>query len=284
MGCLSALKLALVMQMHWNFVINFLHYSTQAGHNSKQISQSSFGHPSKKMSFLNTNNNGKLLNNRASTNMSSVEVDYVKAKSLNKSNLEKFAYSNEESYALNKNMQGSKGVKFDKVNTNASSTLTNNPFDGQSNKANSMATSQSAADMFYPAISNFFSQLNNSNSSNNSTPLAMYPTSQQSHPKKPILKSSQSSDYSSSMNQRRGSVLSIGSNQSSKSSTHSGSNNNKTSGGVGKNAQMSNTSSNLADNLNKLNERIGTVKLPPIARCSEDFYAVLHGMEKDRLV
>lgn len=134
-------------------------------------------------------------------------------------------------------------------------------FDGQPN-------------LYPPSINKFLSQLSHTTSNNSTPPLAMFP-------KKPILKLSSYSDEQT----RRGSVQSIGSDQFSLSSSgkwssvHSMRNLNS----LSKKQNNNNNQRLNLENLNKLEERVGQVKLPPIARCSEDFYAVLHGMEKDRL-
>jgi hypothetical protein len=241
---------------------------------AKLVSHSSFGH-------VSTNLMGKNLSNRPITNLSSLNSDYMP----------QLGDTHEDIYSLSNK---SKGVKFDKTNANPFNPKANGNFENRNNlsrKKTMSPTTGHSNDIFYPAITSFLSQLNTSHSSNNSTPLAMF--SLQTHPKKPILKSSQSSEYSNSiLNQRRGSVLSIGSDQSSgKSSIQSLSNNNTTNGSNSNNKnKASNKKENLkpqinvVENLNLFTDRIGVVKLPPIARCSEDFYAVLHAMEKDRLV
>lgn len=236
----------------------------------KPVSHSSFGHVSK-------NVNEKNASYRPITNLSTLNSDYMPL----------LVNSHEDTYSLSNK---SKGVKFDKTHLNSLNPKTSGNFDIRHNKPSTPTTNHSN-EIFYPAISSFLSQLNNSHSSNNSTPLAMF--SLQNHPKKPILKSSQSSDYSNSvLNQRRGSVLSNDSDQSSgKSSIQSLSNNNtanaKNNSNKSKNSNKKDnfkSQINTGESVSLFNDRIGAVKLPPIARCSEDFYAVLHAMEKDRLV
>ena len=248
------------------------------------VSHSSFSH------HICKNQNGNTLTkNRPITNLSTVNSDYMIPHLVDKS---------EDSLG-----KSNKGVKFDKVN-NKESNYFNTKFNSHAKIENRMngessPTNNNANEIFYPAITSFLSQLNNSHSSNNSTPLAMS-FSLQTQPKKPILKSYQSSEYSNSLfNQRRGSVLSIGSDQSSgKSSIQSLSNNNNNNNNATSSKSKSNNKketvkiiqlqhqqqSDLVEHLNVFNQRIGNVKLPPIVRCSEDFYAVLHAMEKDRLV
>ncbi len=241
---------------------------------AKLVSHSSFGHVGKNVM-------GKNLSNRPITNLSSLNSDYMP---------HLVDSHDEDIYTLGNK---SKGVKFDKTNSNPFNPKANGNIENRnsvSRKKPVSPTTGHSNDIFYPAITSFLSQLNTSHSSNNSTPLAMF--SLQTHPKKPILKSSQGSEYSNSvLNQRRGSVLSIESDQSSgKSSIQSLSKTITTIGSNGNKNKASNKKENLkpqinvVENLNLFTDRIGVVKLPPIARCSEDFYAVLHAMEKDRLV
>ena len=148
----------------------------------------------------------------------------------------------------------SKGVKFDHV----AQSLNNRGLSLKQVDQNDLYYPQSSNGL---SINNLLSQLNNSgSSSNNSTPLLGL-----SHPIKPILKSSQN-DY----HMRRESVISVGSNPSSDKSVDSG------------NLQQQHQHSQNG----RVNANLSTFKLPPITnvRCSDDFYAVLNEMQRERLV
>jgi hypothetical protein len=152
----------------------------------------------------------------------------------------------------------SKGVKFDHV----AQSLTNRGLSLKQVDQNDLYYPQSSNGL---SINNLLSQLNNSgsSSSNNSTPLLGL-----SHPIKPILKSSQN-DY----HMRRESVISVGSNPSSDKSVDSGN--------LHQQQQQHQHSQNV-----RVNANLSTFKLPPITnvRCSDDFYAVLNEMQRERLV